>query len=166
MLTITSNPSTTEVVLIPDVGIGIPAAGGSETFEEPREFRVLSESVDLVTLGSDNAYGVGSHTLVLSDSNGVVSPDSIASYLESLRSSGSPSRPTAKIIASTLVTVGPAAGYAPLTRTYEDGTTHAFTYLADGFSIDTLTETRPGLDPVVYTAVYTAEGIRTHWVVT
>ncbi len=68
------------------------------------------------------------------------------------------------VVASVLVVTGPAAGYAPEQWTYADGTTKDFVYLVDGFSIDTVTVTRPSDSPITYTAVYAGNGIRTHWV--
>lgn len=161
MLTITSHVSTPGSILISDVGIIIPGGGGSDSFDSDA-LRLFERSNDLVDLGTDDAFGVGAHTLTLSDANGSVPAAEIARYIKALDGSVSPNTTFSRVVSCVLVSSGPAAGYAPLTRTHADGTVHAYTYLADGFSVNTLTETRPGLDPVVYTAVY-SNGVRTHW---
>lgn len=54
-------------VLIKDVGVSIPASGGSETFTNTDEISQLQLSRDLRDYLIDDAYGVGSSTLILND---------------------------------------------------------------------------------------------------
>jgi len=45
---------------------------------------------------------------------------------------------------------------------FADGTVRDYTYKADGWTADTVTETRPGQAPVVYQVEYAASGVRSH----
>jgi len=78
-----SNASTVADVLIPDVGVLIPQAGGQDTFEEPDELYQLQQSVDLIELCTDDAFGAGSSTLILNDGTADIDQADAENFLES-----------------------------------------------------------------------------------
>jgi hypothetical protein len=67
VVVIKTNPSQATDVLIHDMGILIPASGGSETFTDVDNLDNIRLSQDLRLLTTDNAYGVGSSTLIVND---------------------------------------------------------------------------------------------------
>jgi len=64
-LTIRSNASQATPVTIDDVGVDIPAAGASATFNRMDDIMELQASYSLAGLLTDNAFGAGSSTLIL-----------------------------------------------------------------------------------------------------
>ena len=76
-LIIRSNLDTTASVLIADLGILIPASGGTETFTDNENIGQASQSSDLNTLTTDGAYPGGSDpssdTLILNDGTNDIS---------------------------------------------------------------------------------------------
>ena len=64
---IKTNASQATDVLIHDMGIVIPASGGSETLVTQGDLDSARLSRDLLTLCTDDAYGSGSSTLILND---------------------------------------------------------------------------------------------------
>jgi hypothetical protein len=67
LLTIRTNASAPATYV---EGALIPAAGGSEAFDEPVWIRRMQDSPKLIELLTDDAYGAGSSTLILVDSAG------------------------------------------------------------------------------------------------
>ena len=160
-ITITTHPSSPDV-LIKDVGVVIPGAGGSDQFDDMDNLRIFCKSQHLCELTCDNAFGPDEHTLTLSDATGPIAPACVPTCLQSLsmplRGALGPA-----VIAVDLATEGPGAGFCPLKRTYSDGSEKTYTYKADGLSYNTVTVTRPGKDPVVYQAQYAASGVLSYW---
>ena len=162
MITITTHASTVADVLIPDVGVVIPLGGGSDSFSDREDFSVISLSSDLIALTSDDAYGAGAHTLIISDASGVIPSADVPAFLIALGASSVPGA-TTPIVATDIQTSGPGAGFAPLKRTFADGTSKTFAYFPDGLTIKTMTIERPGAVTEVWYAQINVEGVRTHW---
>ncbi len=82
-LVIKSNPAQATLVEIEDVGVEIPASGGSETFTTNEEIQQLILSRDLDGLISDDAHGAGSSTLILNDGTSDISQADAPFFLRS-----------------------------------------------------------------------------------
>lgn len=79
-LIIKSNAGTGSNVLVRDLGILIPPAGGSETFTDDANIARCQRSTDLFTLATDGAFGATS-TLILNDGTSDIPPGSIGDFL-------------------------------------------------------------------------------------
>jgi len=85
-LSLTSNLGTGAAVLVADLGVLIPSAGGSETFSLTNDIEAVRTSADVRALTTDGAYpgapDPSAHTLILKDANGnIVPPDEIDFFL-------------------------------------------------------------------------------------
>ena len=80
-LVIKSNPSTTSPVLIPDVGVEVASGGGSVTLEGLDALWQAAQSNDLLNLAQDDAFGVGSSTLILNDGTADIDQDLADEFL-------------------------------------------------------------------------------------
>jgi hypothetical protein len=91
-ITIKSNASQATAVLIKDMGIVIPALGGSETLTEFRAILRAQRSGDLRALLIDDAHGADSSTLILNDGVSDVPQADASACLDvaSFRNSGGP----------------------------------------------------------------------------
>lgn len=78
---IKSNPSTVSDVLISDFGILIPSGGGSETFNDSNSLLTIKQSQDILSLTTDNAFGVNSSTLILNDGSIDIPQANIVNFL-------------------------------------------------------------------------------------
>lgn len=83
-LIIKSNAGTVADILIPDVGVLIPQAGGQETFIENDEILEFRESQDLVDLLTDDVFAVGSSTLILNDGTVDIAQDDVINFIDTL----------------------------------------------------------------------------------
>lgn len=83
IISIRSNSGTTEDVLIPDMGLFIPAGGGQEDFETVDEFRSLQESTDLRRLTTED-FGNGSPSLIINDGFKDIAPGDVDKFLHSI----------------------------------------------------------------------------------
>jgi len=90
ILVIKSNPSQVTEVLIPDLGICVPAGGGSVTLEDLDILYEAAQSADLVALSQDDVFGVGSSTLILNDGTADIDQNLTDEFLDTsfLTSSG------------------------------------------------------------------------------
>lgn len=82
VIIILSNPAQPVDVLIPDVGVEVPGLGGSVSIEELDELWDIAQSKDLVALCQDDAFGVGSSTLILNDGTDNIDQDVADEFLE------------------------------------------------------------------------------------
>lgn len=83
-IVITTNVSQATDVTIRDMGIIIPNSGGSETFTDLGNLTDSKNSRDLRTLATDNAYGAGSSTLIITDGTNAIDQGELDAFLESL----------------------------------------------------------------------------------
>ena len=86
-ITIKTNLLQPTSVLIKDLGMSIPANGAGETIPESTdrdELRYISESLNLRQLVVDNAFGVGSSTLILNDGVSDVAQEGAHNFLDQL----------------------------------------------------------------------------------
>jgi len=83
-ITILTNASQGTDVLIRDLGIVIPASGGSETFTDRNNIIKCSSSRNLLTLATDDAHGAGSSTLILNDGGGNIAQADAAEFLDAM----------------------------------------------------------------------------------
>ncbi|MHA2062820.1 MAG: hypothetical protein ACXABY_00325 [Candidatus Thorarchaeota archaeon] len=81
---IKTNASQGTNVLIEDMGIYIPASGGSVTLNDDDEIQLARESSDLRYLCKDDAHGEGSHTLILNDGVDDVLETDVEAFLDSV----------------------------------------------------------------------------------
>lgn len=90
-MAVKTNASQATAVLIADMGISIPPSGGSESLTEFRSVSRAQQSTDLRALLIDDAYGVGSSTLILSNGTDI-DQDYASDYLDAavLFNSGGP----------------------------------------------------------------------------
>lgn len=79
-----SNPNTTEDVVIGDVGIIIPKAGGTSEFSDKSEILEIANSTDVVTLATDNAYDPEGSTLIINNGVQDIPETVVASFLMNL----------------------------------------------------------------------------------
>ena len=70
-------------VEIDDLGIQIPSGGGQDTFSDQEFLSRIRVSVDLRGLVIDNAFGVGSSTLILNDGSSDIAQDDALDFLDS-----------------------------------------------------------------------------------
>lgn len=66
-LVLKSNAATVTAVLVGDLGIEVPPAGGTVTLSNLDELWEAAQSFDLITLVQDDVFGAGSSTLILND---------------------------------------------------------------------------------------------------
>lgn len=86
-LVIKSNASQGTIVLIKDVGIEIPASGGSETFDTQDDVAILYKIVasnNLRTFITDDAYGTNDSTLILNDGTSDIAQADAEFFLDNL----------------------------------------------------------------------------------
>jgi hypothetical protein len=83
-LIIKTNTSQGTDVEIKDVGVPVPASGGSITLDRDDVLRKARDSADLRTLTNDNAHGVGEHTLILNDGSDDIPVTDIESFLDAV----------------------------------------------------------------------------------
>ena len=83
-LIIRSNASTVADVLIRDLGFTVTLGGGSVTVTDEEQRLRASASDDLRTLATDDAYGVGSSTLILNDGVNDVAQADVEVFLSNL----------------------------------------------------------------------------------
>lgn len=81
IIIIKTNAAQGTDVLIPDMGIVIPAGGGSETFTDLGNLTDAQRSSDLRVLATDDAHGVGSSTLILNDGTSDVPQNDVDAFL-------------------------------------------------------------------------------------
>lgn len=78
---IKTNPLQATDVLIRDMGLVILASGGSETLLDFRDLEAARLSTDLITLSTDDAYGVGSSTLILNNGISDIPQSSVSTFV-------------------------------------------------------------------------------------
>ena len=81
-LTLKTNDAQGSQVLVKDLGIMIPAAGGSVTFTNQDALQEVSISRDVRDLASDDAFGEGSSTLILNDGASDIAQANVAAFLQ------------------------------------------------------------------------------------
>lgn len=85
---IKSNAGTVADVLIADVGIKIPQAGGTETLTQPTDLTRAAASEDLRALIVDDAFGAGSSTLILNNGLGNIEQGLAVAFLSNVDLAG------------------------------------------------------------------------------
>lgn len=83
-IVIQTNASQVSDVTIRDMGIIIPNSGGNETFTDIGNFSDCKLSNNLRTLATDDAFGVGSSTLIITDGTNTIAQGEIDAFLDSL----------------------------------------------------------------------------------
>jgi hypothetical protein len=83
-LIIKSNASQATNVQIRDVGYSILASGGSETLDTPEEIMEAQQSDYLRAFLVDDAYGVGSSTLILNDGLADIAQSDALNFLDTV----------------------------------------------------------------------------------
>lgn len=84
LLIIKSNALHGTDVLLPDVGVLIPASGASLTFDDADFLFEVAQSRDLISLCQDNALGSGEHTLIINDGTNDILDVDVEQFLEDL----------------------------------------------------------------------------------
>lgn len=84
-LVIKTNASQGVDVLVRDLGFLIPASGGQITITEQADLEDASRSDDIRTLATDDAYGVGSSTLILNDGSSDIPQADVESFLTNIQ---------------------------------------------------------------------------------
>lgn len=87
---IKTNSLQGEDVLISDLGIIIPANGEFKTFSTSEDYRKIKESLNLIALATDNAFGESS-TLIINDGTNDIAQEDVESFLSLLDFSSSDS---------------------------------------------------------------------------
>lgn len=82
-LIITTNVSATHTT-IGDMGVVVPASGGSITLNDREDLKVAAGSLDLITYTTDDAFGAGSSTLILNDGTSNIAQTVVEEFLASL----------------------------------------------------------------------------------
>lgn len=110
-LIIKTNVSQATAVLIKDMGINIPASGGSTTFTSLRDFEDARLSKNLRALTTDNAFGAGSSTLIINDGTTNIAQAGASDWLD-----GYPATRIKNFAGSTELAIGTIADGQTLIR--------------------------------------------------
>lgn len=84
MIVIKSNASTVGDVVLRDIGVIIPAGGGQETFDENDDLDLIQNSKYLRELTTDDAFGLGSSTLILNDGSSDIAQSEVLDYIDGI----------------------------------------------------------------------------------
>jgi len=84
LLIVETNALQTEDVTVEDFTCTIPQSGGSEQFDENNEIKFAQRSIYLHKYLTDDKFAVGSSTLVLRNSSGVIPQPQVLDYLDNL----------------------------------------------------------------------------------
>ena len=85
VLVIKTNASQLTDVTIRDMGIIIPALGGSETLTDVENFDSARLSLNLRFLVTDDAYGINSSTLILNDGTSDIPQADAIQFLDQIQ---------------------------------------------------------------------------------
>ena len=92
-LVLRTNIDQLTALIVPDLGLLVTAAGGTETFTDPLNIADIRESNSIRSLTSDGAFPGGadpsSNSLILNDGNQDIPPDEVDSFLTPAAGSGS-----------------------------------------------------------------------------
>lgn len=83
-VTIRTNASQATDVLVRDLGFTVPSGGGSVSFSGQDELDWISNSDSIRILSTDDAFGAGSSTLILSENGTDVSQEDVDAFLANL----------------------------------------------------------------------------------
>jgi len=85
-IVISTNVSQATDVLIRDCGFYVPNSGGSVTFTDVGNINNIKASRNTRQLATDDAFGVGSSTIVLNDGTNDIDQDLVNTFLDSVDS--------------------------------------------------------------------------------